>query len=93
MNSRTPRLNDPVHYVSYGTPGGEYASVCRAADITGVQPVSADTWAQADVECWDYMPYEADLFVKNPTGVFFNRCWQDEANKRPGTWHFPCGEA
>jgi hypothetical protein len=25
-----------VHYVSYGTPGGEYVSECRAAIITGV---------------------------------------------------------
>lgn len=26
-----------VHYVSYGTPGGEYLPECRAAMITGVQ--------------------------------------------------------
>jgi hypothetical protein len=26
-----------VHYVSYGTPGGEYASECRAAVITEVE--------------------------------------------------------
>jgi hypothetical protein len=25
-----------VHYVSYGTPGGEYTSQCRAAVITAV---------------------------------------------------------
>lgn len=25
-----------VHYVSYGTPGGEYPQVCRAAVITEV---------------------------------------------------------
>lgn len=88
---RSPRLNDPVHYVSYGTPGGEYASVCRAATVTGVEPVSEGTWAQAEIEHWDYMPYECHLFVMNPTGVFLNRCWQDEANRRPGTWHWDCG--
>jgi hypothetical protein len=25
-----------VHYVSYGTPGGEYGKECRAAIVTGV---------------------------------------------------------
>jgi hypothetical protein len=90
---RTPRLNDPVHYVSYGTPGGEYSSVCRAAVVTGVLPISEGTRQLAEVEAWDYIPYEAHLFVMNPTGSFFNQCLQDEANRRGGTWHFPCEEA
>lgn len=30
---RMPRIGDVVHYVSYGTPGGEYPSVCRAAVV------------------------------------------------------------
>lgn len=34
--ARRPCLNEGVHYVSYGTPGGEYQSECRAADITKV---------------------------------------------------------
>lgn len=92
-NSRTPRLSDLVHYVSYGTPGGEYSSACRAAVITNVQPVSEGTRQQAEIEIWDYIPHEADLFVMNPTGSFFNRCWQDEANRRGGTWHFFCEAA
>lgn len=29
-----PSIGRVVHYVSYGTPGGEYASECRAAIIT-----------------------------------------------------------
>jgi hypothetical protein len=32
----TPSVGRTVHYVSYGTPGGEYASECRAAIITAV---------------------------------------------------------
>lgn len=32
----TPSVGRIVHYVSYGTPGGEYASQCRAAVITEV---------------------------------------------------------
>jgi len=29
-----PRVGDIVHYVSYGTPGGEYGKECRAAIVT-----------------------------------------------------------
>lgn len=32
----TPSVGRVVHYVSYGTPGGEYTSQCRAAIITEV---------------------------------------------------------
>lgn len=34
--SETPSVGRIVHYVSYGTPGGEFPSVCRAAVITEV---------------------------------------------------------
>ncbi len=30
------RIGDTVHYVSYGTPGGEFPSVCRAAKVTEI---------------------------------------------------------
>lgn len=29
-----PSVSRIVHYTSYGTPGGEYPSVCRAAIVT-----------------------------------------------------------
>jgi hypothetical protein len=29
-----PRIGDRVHYVSFGTPGGEYLATCRAAIVT-----------------------------------------------------------
>lgn len=32
------RLGQVVHYVSYGTPGGEYVSQCRAALVTHSGP-------------------------------------------------------
>lgn len=36
-------IGKSVHYVSYGTPGGEYKSECRAAVITKVNgPVDVD---------------------------------------------------
>lgn len=31
-----PSVGRVVHYVSYGTPGGEFASTCRAAIVTEV---------------------------------------------------------
>lgn len=72
-----PTVGRSVHYVSYGTPGGEYTSQCRAAIVAGVH------WSE-----------EVDLVVLNPTGLFFNqRCVQDEAAKRGGTWHWPEREA
>jgi hypothetical protein len=33
----TPSIGRIVHYVSYGTPGGEYGKTCRAAVITQVR--------------------------------------------------------
>jgi hypothetical protein len=72
----TPSVGRIVHYVSYGTPGGEYPSVCRAAVITEVP-------AHADVR-------GVSLCVLNPEGLFFNKnVHQDEDTKRGGTWHWP----
>lgn len=34
--SAKPSVGRVVHYVSYGTPGGEFASVCRAAVVAEV---------------------------------------------------------
>lgn len=68
-----PSVGRIVHYVSYGTPGGEYASECRAAIITFV--------ANAEMGM-------VNLAVLNPTGLFFNPCSYDE-DKAGGTWHWP----
>jgi hypothetical protein len=55
-----PSIGRIVHYVSYGTPGGEYGKECRAAIITEVDLVVEN--AQT-----------VGLCVLNPTGQFFNR--------------------
>jgi hypothetical protein len=100
----TPSIGRIVHYVSYGTPGGEYPSTCRAAVITEVgtlaeyRPgVGVDTGDGADAEV-------VGLMVANPSGVFFDRgVVHDETiltvgespegrrvlGHRPGTWHWP----
>lgn len=73
-----PSIGRVVHYVSYGTPGGEYTSECRAAVVTEVSPESKGDDAIVS------------LAVLNPTGAFFNRgVVQDEDGKVGGTWHWP----
>jgi hypothetical protein len=78
-----PSVGRIVHYVSYGTPGGEYTSQCRAAIITEVteHPDADGT---------------VGLAVLNPEGVHFNRNVphaEDKALGAPshpgGTWHWP----
>jgi hypothetical protein len=83
-----PSVGRIVHYVSYGTPGGEYGKECRAAIITEVTPIPA--------------PETVGLAVLNPSGMFFNRnVPQDERppadkitdgeyeERLGGTWHWP----
>ena len=84
-----PSVGRTVHYQSYGTPGGEYGSVCRAAIITAVPNPDAIPMTPYDV-----VPEgTVDLCVLNPEGMFFNRgvrygVAQDETHAG-GTWHWP----
>lgn len=71
-----PTVGTIVHYVSYGTPGGEFQSECRAAIIAGVRPYDANS----TLDC--------DLVVFNPQGLFFN-CVPYSAEPKGGTWHWP----
>jgi len=78
---QTPSVGRDVHYVAFGTPGGEFpAGVCRAAKITVLQPGPL-LGEGLDV---------VKLCIFNPTGLFFSD-WlrQDEETKAPGTWHWP----
>lgn len=71
-----PSIGRIVHYQSYGTPGGEYPSVCRAAVVTAVHD-------EPDMG-------GVSLAVLNPEGMFFNgMVAHDEHEKRGGTWHWP----
>lgn len=74
----TPSVGRVVHYVSYGTPDGEYHSECRAAIITEV-----DSKAPADANTY------VGLCVLNPTGMFFNQHLPYSESPRGGTWHWP----
>lgn len=72
-----------VHYVAYGTPGGEFPSgICRAAVITEVSVPRGGHAADNDLR--------VGLCVLNPTGQFFNRGVPfDGDDHKPGTWHWP----
>lgn len=86
-----PSVGRIVHYVSYGTPGGEYSRECRAAIVTEVPEGVRD-------------PQTIGLCVLNPTGMFFNRTNPRDVGKPDvaggtnlcggldyagGTWHWP----
>jgi hypothetical protein len=76
-----PSVGRIVHYVSYGTPGGEYGSQCRAAVVTEV-PEIVDRTANDK-------GHVVSLCVLNPEGMFFNReVWHSDA-AAGGTWHWP----
>jgi hypothetical protein len=72
MKKHTPLVNQLVHYVSYGTPGGEYASQCRAAVVTEI--ISEDLVSLAVLN-------PTGLF-------FNQRVPRDASDEpRGGTWH------
>jgi hypothetical protein len=73
-NQQKPSVGRVVHYVAYGTPGGEYPSVCRAAVVTEV----ADP---------DNPESAVGLAVLNPTGMFFNQ--GVPYGDTGGHWHWP----
>lgn len=77
-----PSVGRIVHYRSFGTPGGEYHSECRAAVVTEV--IEEDDHGHP-------LTGVIGLAVLNPTGMFFNSpCFRDEAPEpRGGTWHQP----
>jgi hypothetical protein len=88
-----PSVGRIVHYVSYGTPGGEYKSECRAAIVTSV------TEAHPEGVHVTEDGYDVGLCVLNPEGQFFNRHvpydqWDsaealEGAVPKGGSWHWP----
>lgn len=80
-----PSVGRIVHYVSYGTPGGQYVEEYRAAVVTEVKGKAVDPSTLAEVDC-----YVVGLCVLNPTGQFFNQSVVQMENGRDGgTWHWP----
>lgn len=77
MSQTPPSIGRIVHYVSYGTPGGEYASECRAAVVTEIAGLSEEAGDSVG------------LAVLNPTGMFFNRAIPYDEDHSGGSWHWP----
>ena len=85
MSGMKPSVGRIVHYVSYGTPGGEYGKECRAAVVTEVNGNAIDPGTGTEVDA-----YVVGLCVLNPTGQFFNQgVVQMENGRDGGTWHWP----
>lgn len=84
-----PSVGRVVHYVAFGTPGGEYpAGACRAALITEVNTPVPGTVIQLSP---DGVQMSVGLCILNPTGMFYNRSvpYDGSAKPAPGTWHWP----
>ena len=77
-----PTVGRIVHYVAYGTPGGEYAAgAYRAAVITEVPPSKSSESNPAAL---------VSICILSPTGLFFAQgVRQDPTGLQPGTWHWP----
>ena len=88
-----PSVGRIVHYVSYGTPGGEFTSECRAAIITEVGTgrfVLKNLAGEVIVDEPEENPWTVSLCVLNPTGQFFNvGVPHNEDSHKGGTWHWP----
>ena len=85
MENQVPAVGRIVHYVSFGTPGGEYGKACRAAIVTEVGERAVDPGTLEPVDSW-----VVGLCVLNPTGQFFNQgVVQREDHHDGGTWHWP----
>jgi hypothetical protein len=85
-----PSVGRIVHYVAYGTPGGEFpAGTCRAAIVTEVGGRAVDPNTGGEADAW-----VVGVAVLNPTGLFFDReivqhDGDSDGHHFPGTWHWP----
>lgn len=74
-----PSVGRVVHYVSYGTPNGEFSSQCRAADVTEVNEAG---------EVGLFVKNPDGVFL-HPIGHRNGPVPHDEDTKAGGTWHWP----
>mgnify|MGYP000461591428 FL=1 len=86
--SRGIAVGRTVHYVSYGTPGGEYKpGKHRAAIITAVYSRNGEMGS--DPSGPDDISSTIGICVLNPTGAFFHEFCPYDAEARAGSWHWP----
>lgn len=73
-----PTVGRVVHYTSYGTPGGEFPSTCRAALVTAVTSNDVVDLAVLNPE---------GMFFNREVGHF--DVPEENGVRRGGTWHWP----
>lgn len=83
-----PTVGRIVHYQAYGTPGGEFPSVPRAAIVTGADALGPEVAKDATLT-QDERYYRVHICVLNPSGMFFNLDVKYDADGKPGTWRWP----
>ncbi len=85
-----PTVGRIVHYQAFGTPGGEYPSVPRAAVVTAADWIGAlHVGGVQGPGALDESNYRVGLAILNPTGMFFNPDIKYDADGKPGTWRWP----
>jgi hypothetical protein len=84
-----PTVARNVHYQAYGTPGGEFQSVARAAIITDVAALVPDATLKDPLAYGDERNYRVGVCVLNPSGIFFNAACPFDPDGKPGTWRWP----
>ena len=83
--SQKPSVGRIVHYVSYGSPNGEFKPEHRAAVVTQIHPGETDP--QGNVTPVDNA---VKVCVLNPTGIFFSEwLYEDPTGTIGGSWHWP----
>jgi hypothetical protein len=85
MSDQKPSVGRIVHYVSYGTPGGEYTSQCRAAIVTEVPNVDQASTDELRAEGEALQARgTVGLVVLNPSGMLFNEADYHDGSETPG---------
>lgn len=73
--SQKPSCGRIVHYVAFGTPGGEYKpGQCRPAIVTEVNDIATEN-------------IKATIFQTE--GAFTKQSLPHDEGRAPGTWHWP----
>lgn len=84
MSEQKPSVSRMVHYVSYGTPGGEFESECRAAVITAVKnPTTVDLFVMNPTGVF----LNQDCYFVGEGGGANHEA--GPGNWPGGTWHWP----
>lgn len=83
--NQTPSVGRIVHYVSYGTPGGEYSSECRAAIITETNTSDTVGLCVFNPTGQFFNRTVSHDELPPPDKILPH----ERTSHKPGTWHWP----